>query len=60
MEVSCGGEARIFHARIVCKDVKFGVPLEISVAPDKIDAVRAWVKNYYEAEQVFLSYECEG
>ena len=60
MEALCGGEARIFHARIVCRDIKFGVPLEISVTSDKIDAVREWVKKHYDAEQVFLSYECEG
>lgn len=48
----------VYHARVVCSDVRFGVCLAIWANAETIDSVRESVRRFYDAETVYLSYEC--
>lgn len=47
----------VYHARVVCQDMRFGVRLSIMAKVAALDSVREVLKKYYGAEKIFLSYE---
>lgn len=57
MEALCGGEVYVFHARIVCSDIKFGVRLSIRTTICELERVKECLRQFYYAENVYLSYE---
>lgn len=57
MEVLRGGDVYVYHARVVCQDMRFGVRLSIMAKVAALDSVREVLKKYYGAEKIFLSYE---
>lgn len=58
MEASCGGRVHVFHARITGSNLPpFGVKLSICVKRCDIERARCLIKRYYQAEEVYLSFE---
>lgn len=58
MAVSHGGSIYVFHARIIRDDVRrYGVRLAIRTHSDALEELRKTLKEYYNAEEVLLSYE---
>lgn len=58
MEAFSGGELFVFHARVVRDDMPaFGVKLAVPVGRKDLEQLRKCVKQHYEAETVYLSYE---
>ena len=57
MEASAGGNIYVFHARVVCSDITFGQKLALTVRREQLEGVREFLKEYYGAERIYLSYE---
>ena len=58
MVALCGGDVYIHHARVVSKDLRtYGVPLSICTHKSKLEEVREWLRQYYQAERIILCYD---
>ena len=58
MADSHGGSIYVFHARIIRDDVRrYGVRLAICIHGEALEELRKTLKEYYNAEEVLLSYE---
>lgn len=58
MEALSGGNiVHVYHARVVCSDMRYGVHLAIAVTKGKLQQLRNYLKDEYNAEAIYLSYE---
>ena len=58
MEALCGGEVYIHHIRVFRNDIRpFVVKVSISTELDKLEETREFIRKWYDAERILLSYD---
>lgn len=56
-----GGDIYVFHARVIRDDVRrYGVRLAIHIPGKDVEKLRKLLKEYYNAKEIYLSYEVEN
>lgn len=58
MEALCGGEIYIHHARVVDNNIRtYGVKICLRSTRDKLEEIREWLREYYNADRILLAYD---
>ena len=58
MEALCGGEIYIHPVRVIDNNIRtYGVKISLRSTRDKLEEIREWLREYYNADRILLAYD---